>query len=60
MTDSCETFKGYRITTPLSSLEVSNLYTIACGFHGPPMSKIGYVNYAHFPKSGHICEFMNM
>ena len=36
MTDSCETFRDCRTTIPLSSLKVSNLYTIACGFYGSP------------------------
>ena len=36
MTDRCETFRDFRTTIPLSSLKVSNLYTIACDFYGSP------------------------
>ena len=31
MTNRCETFRDYRTTIPVSSL---NLYTIPCGFYG--------------------------
>ena len=34
MMDRCETFRDCRTTTPLSTLKVSILYTIACGFYG--------------------------
>ena len=34
MTDRCETFRICRNTIPLSSLKVSNLYTVAFGFYG--------------------------
>ena len=34
--DGCETFGNCRTTIPLTFLKVSNLYTIPCGFYGPP------------------------
>ena len=51
MTGRCEAFGHCRTTTPLPFL---NLYTIFCGFMDVQMSKIECVNYAGFPKSGHI------
>ena len=37
--DTCEIFRDCSTTIPLSSLNVSSLYTIACGFMDIQMSK---------------------
>ena len=54
MTDRCETLRDYKTTIPLSSLRVSNVFTIQSDFLDLQMCKIRCINYACFPKSGHI------
>ena len=39
MTDICETFRDQRTTSPLSSVKVSNQYTIHYGFYRSPNEK---------------------
>ena len=51
MIDRLETWRVYRATIPLSFLQISNLYTVPTRFYE---SLNGCVNYARFPKSGHI------
>ena len=52
--DTCEIFRDCRTTIPLSSLNVSSLYTVACGFMDIQMSKLGVWAMQIFPKSGRI------
>ena len=52
--DKYGTYKDYRTTILLSVLNVSNLFAIRCGCNGSINAKIRCVNYARFPKSGHI------
>ena len=48
--DTCKIFSNCKTTIPLSSLNVSSLYTIACGSMDIQMNKIGCVGYARlFP-----------
>ena len=48
--DTCKIFRDCKTTIPLSSLNVSSLYTIACGFMDIQMNKIGCVGCARlFP-----------
>ena len=49
--------KVYRATIPLSLLQILDLYNIPTYSYIPDfmnLVKIGCVNFAHFPKSGHI------
>ena len=55
MTCTCTAFRDYRYTISLLFLKVSMLYNIPCDFYGSLNEQIGCVNYARFPKSGHIC-----
>ena len=55
-TDRCETFRNCRTNIPLSFLKVSIFTPLLVVFMDLRMSKIGCVNYARFPKSGHIYE----
>ena len=50
MTDRCESFRDCGTTIPLSSLEVSNLYAILCGFYGPPNEENWMCKLHVFPK----------
>ena len=59
MTYRFETFRNNKgiVAMVLQSLKVSHLYPSR--FYDSPNLKIGYVNYARFPKSGHIyIQFM--
>ena len=60
---SCETLRYCRFTIPLWFLQfkmcVANyMATIQSSFNGCQMKKIGWVNYACFLKSIHICTYM--
>ena len=54
MTDRLETCGVYRATIPLSLLQISDLCTVPTRFSESLNEKIRCVNYARFPKSGHI------
>ena len=49
-----DTFRDGKGIVVLQSLKVSHLFVIPNRFYESPKLKIGCVNYAHFPKSGHI------
>ena len=60
MTDRCETYTDCRITIPLSSLKVSNIYTIASGFYGSPNEQNWMCELCTFSQiQSHICESGN-
>ena len=53
--DTCEIFRDCKAIIPLSSLNVSSLYTIACGFYGSPDEQDWVCELcAFFPESSRI------
>ena len=54
MVDSIETCRDYRTTIPLSTLKSSKLCDFPFRFYESLNGKNRMLNYAHFPKSGHI------
>ena len=55
MFNRCETFRDCRTIIPLSSLKISSLCIIHCGFYGSLNTQNRMCELCTFPKSGHIC-----